>query len=424
MNILNRNNSGYEAEWSTWTKRVAIIGLVTFLIYSITLLGPVFTNLLISLILAFILFIPIRFIYIHTPLNYGLSILVVFVVYMSCAYLLLSGFTAPVSSFFETITKEVERVIPEAVTFLQNYDKNNIKDSELQIGSGVLNISFILEPLSESVKNGNTEQITDTILNFLGLNQGEVISRISSTFSTLVSFLTNFIVVHLLAILFLIEIPRAYLWLKTSLPDKFKREYAILLSKTNRIWSKYLLGQFVIALIIGVFTWFQFNLLGIPSALVVAFITIILSLIPILGGFISLVPIALIPLIQGSNFLEIDNASLTLIVVIINVIFQQIVWNIISPKISGEAVDIPMPLIILGLFIGTALGGVVGALIAAPFMGIVRILIEYIVRKINGGDPFPNEPEPYFIRHGIFEPKSTSSFSWFGNLRDRFFKKS
>lgn len=420
MNILNKNVAGYEAEWSTWTKRVAIIGLIIFLIYSTTLLGTVFTNLLISLILAFVLFIPIRFIYIHTPLNYGFSILVVFMVYMACSFMLLSGFTAPVSSFFSTITTEVERVIPEAVTFLQNYDRNNAANSELQIGSGTLNISFILEPLSESVKNGNTEQITDTILNFIGINQGEVISRISSTFSTLISFLSNFIIVHLLAILFLIEIPRAYLWLKTSLPDKFRREYAILLSKTNRIWSKYLFGQFIIALIIGGFTWFQFSLMGIPSGLVVAFITIVLSLIPILGGFISLIPISLIPLIQGSSFLEFDNASLTILVVLINVIFQQIVWNILSPKISGDAVDLPMPLIILGLFIGTALGGVVGALIAAPFMGIVRILVEYIIKKINGGDPFPNVPEPYFMRHGLFEPKN--KFTWFSDLRERLFK--
>jgi hypothetical protein len=37
-------------------------------------------------------------------------------------------------------------------------------------------------------------------------------------------------------------------------------------------------------------------------------------------------------------------------------------------------------------------------------MGILRVIVIYVLRKIRGGDPYPDEPEPAWLTSGMFMP--------------------
>ena len=66
-----------------------------------------------------------------------------------------------------------------------------------------------------------------------------------------------------------------------------------------------------------------------------------------------------------------------MLVVGINLVISQLIWNMIAPKILGDALDLPLPVIIVGVFVGAAAGGVLGAFLAAPILATLRVIISY-----------------------------------------------
>ena len=143
---------------------------------------------------------------------------------------------------------------------------------------------------------------------------------------------------------------------------------------------------------IAILTWLQLTLMGVQNAALVAVFCGIISLIPTVGGIIALVPLSITSFLQGSTvFTELSNGTFAILVVIVNLIITQIIWNVVAPKILGDAVNLPLPIIIVGIFIGTALGGILGAFLITPIIGTVRAIVVYVLRKIEQQNPFPGE---------------------------------
>jgi predicted PurR-regulated permease PerM len=86
--------------------------------------------------------------------------------------------------------------------------------------------------------------------------------------------------------------------------------------------------------------------------------------------------------------------TFTLLVLVVNVLITQVIWNVIAPKILGDAVRLPLPVIILGVFLGAGVGGILGAFLAVPILGTVRVIVLYLISKITLSDPFPGEEMP------------------------------
>jgi len=88
------------------------------------------------------------------------------------------------------------------------------------------------------------------------------------------------------------------------------------------------------------------------------------------------------------------NTTVALLVVVGNLVISQVIWNVVAPKILGDALSLPLPVIIVGVVIGTALGGILGAFLIAPILGTLRVLVLYTIQKIFQQDPFPGEEMP------------------------------
>lgn len=384
----------YGAEWSRWARRVAGIILLIAGVFAATLLGSVLSNVVMAFILAFALFFPVRALTRVPRMSYDLAVLLVFVIYLVTASVVVGSLVTSVLPFLSSLVNEGRRNISVFLEFLQGYEPGDavILGAEGEIARI---LDTIYGPMSDFVKTFNLESVSDvlpTLIDTAGSAAGTIGGAIGSMF-----------LVNLLAVLFLLEIPGLFRWGQSLIRPEYRREIAIMLHRIGQVWVGYFRGQIIIALMIGVLTAIQLLVLGIPGALVIGIFTAFVSLIPLLGGFIAIIAILLVALVQGSTSLEVDMVTLVLLTVIPNLIVQQIIWNGVAPRIAGDAVALPVPVIILGLLIGTQIGGVLGALLAAPVMGILRVIIEYILKKIQGGDPYPDEPEPPWITTGLFE---------------------
>ncbi len=386
-------------EWNRWTRRLAIIILMIGAVFAATLLGSVLSNVVVAFILAFALFFPVRALTRRLRLNYGLSVLVVFIIYLVVATSIVGSLITSVIPFVTDLAREGQRSATILLEFLQNYEPGDatILGAEGEIANV---LDALYQPLSQFVRTfqfartfqlENVSGALPTLMDTAGVAAGTISSAIGNIF-----------LVNLLAVLFLLEIPGIFKWGLGAIQPVYRREMAILLNRIGQVWTGFFRGQLIIAGVIGLLTGAQLMLMGIPGGVVIGLFTALVSLIPLLGGFIALFAILLVTAIQGSSTLNLDTGTLLLLAIVPNLIIQQIIWNVVAPKITGDAVSLPVPVIILGLIIGAQIGGLLGALLAAPVMGILRVIVVYVLRKIQGGDPYPDEPEPAWITTGLF----------------------
>ena len=116
---------------------------------------------------------------------------------------------------------------------------------------------------------------------------------------------------------------------------------------------------FVLSLILG----FSSNL-AIPMGL----ITMLFYLIPMFGQFIGGTLVTVI--------LFFSNPLAAGVFAIIYIVYAQIENNLIAPKIQGDALKLKPVVILCAIVIGMYMFGLLGAIVAIPIAGCIRVLAE------------------------------------------------
>jgi predicted PurR-regulated permease PerM len=136
------------------------------------------------------------------------------------------------------------------------------------------------------------------------------------------------------------------------------------------------------------------SILGVPFAAPLAVVIFFLDLIPLIGATIGAVLVGVVTLFQ-------DFPTATIVWVIWSIVYQQVENNLIQPQIQKRAVDINPFLVVVAVLFGSALLGVVGALVAVPVAASLQIAVrEYAdyrgirPRHVEPPEPPPPDPEP------------------------------
>jgi predicted PurR-regulated permease PerM len=96
--------------------------------------------------------------------------------------------------------------------------------------------------------------------------------------------------------------------------------------------------------------------------------------------------------LQPTNYLGLEPWLFALLVIGVMFLIQQIENNVLVPRIVGRALDLHPLVIIIGVFMGASLAGLIGAILAAPVLATIKLLGTYAWRKMFDLQPFP-EPE-------------------------------
>lgn len=121
-------------------------------------------------------------------------------------------------------------------------------------------------------------------------------------------------------------------------------------------------GTIIIALIQGILGGFFLFIVGVENFILLTIIMILLSIIPILGPAIVLIPAAIIFLLLGGIWQA--------IILIIATILISTIDNIFRPYLVGNATKMHDVLIILSIFGGLALFGITGFIIGPVIAGM------------------------------------------------------
>ena len=127
-------------------------------------------------------------------------------------------------------------------------------------------------------------------------------------------------------------------------------------------------------LILGVVSTVVYAALHIRYAYALGFLTGLLNIIPVVGAAVC---IALALLVAA-----VDSWGRVIGVAVFYVIYLNVENSFLTPRIMKSSVDLPGLSILVALLIGSALAGVVGALVSVPTAVLVAVLLdEYLVAK-------------------------------------------
>lgn len=399
--------------WSRWTRRFIIVLIIIGGVYALTFLGSVIHLILTSLILVFLFFAPARAITRRFRMPYPLSVFVIYCIFGMVLIVGIFSFIPTVLTWAVDFTNSAIYVYSEVQDDLEDYTYD---DGILEVFNIQVDFNFVLEPvrkimLGQDIISDDTDAVPKNIIRAEEIDLQAILNQTLNVVGTLTSAVTNvanillqLLAVGLLSFLMLLEIPNFYHSFYTSVPTPYRREYGLLSLRVLKVWNSFFKGEATIAIIIGVLTWGQLELMGVPGASIIGIFTGTISLIPTLGGLIALIPLTIVPLLQGSTVMtDAHPLVLVLSVVLINLTMQQLIWNLLAPKIIGDAVSVPLSFIIVGLFVGASVGGFLGAFLVSPILGTIKVILIYIFHKLADEDPFPNQADPRLGERGIFE---------------------
>jgi predicted PurR-regulated permease PerM len=115
------------------------------------------------------------------------------------------------------------------------------------------------------------------------------------------------------------------------------------------------------------------GLIGVPYFVVLGVISALGEMIPVLGPFLAAVPAILVALSVSWK--------LALFVAVFFLIQQQVENHLLVPKLMERQLGISPVTVILALLVGSALLGIVGALLAIPTAAIAQVLFQDLVLR-------------------------------------------
>jgi predicted PurR-regulated permease PerM len=390
--IVPETTAEYQPQWSAWARQFVTVALVVAAVWVITLLTPVIQILIMTFLLAFLLYVPAQFIARETRLNFAGGVLVVYLFLALFIVLLIVLFVPQLIQAITSFSTDLRAGYETFRQFLQSYTAGS---QVLDIFGVRIDLDPVIAPVRDFLLRGGTTSLPSQLPQSIG----DIVSRASRALGdlagTIGGLFTTLGLSLFLALLILLDLPNYQHHMMTAIPPLHRREILLLLVKINRVWTGFFRGQLTLGILIGILTWLQCMLMGVSQAVTIAIIVAFISLIPSIGGILALVALALSPLLQGSSvFTEMPNGTFAIFVVVVNLVWTQVIWNVVAPKIMGDAVSLPLPLIIIGIMLGTAVGGILGAFLVVPMMGTLRVILIYLVKKINRQDPFPHEAAP------------------------------
>ena len=164
----------------------------------------------------------------------------------------------------------------------------------------------------------------------------------------------------------------------------------------SRIWNAFLRGQIIIFILSFVIYVILLSVLGVRYALGLALMAGIARFLPYVGPAITWVVMALVTFFQASKpfGLEVQPLIYTAIVVGLSLVIDQIMDNLISPRILAQSLRVHPAAVLVAALIMANLLGVLGIVIAAPSLASLTLLGRYTMRKMFDQEPFPITTPP------------------------------
>lgn len=164
---------------------------------------------------------------------------------------------------------------------------------------------------------------------------------------------------------------------KAFIPASMKPKLSRYFKLSNRVFSEYIRGQLMVALVLGCLYALGLSLVGLKFGVLIGIGSGLLSVIPYAGFTIGFT----IAMIMG--FANHDEMGLIFRVVGVFITIQALESVIITPKLVGKKVGLSAFATMLALIIGGNLAGLPSMLIAIPIAAILKSILADLKKELS-----------------------------------------
>ncbi len=263
--------------------------------------------------------------------------------------------------------EDLARKIPSYWINLQDFIEKNLNGNE-QIVQWINSIDIDWKTIEE---------------NIISFFKSSALDWVGSTFtfaSSIISGIVTFVLAFIFSIYILLQketlIRQVKKFIIAFFPQKVANRVFYIGNLSNNVFSSFLTGQLLEALIIGGLFFIAMSIFRFPYALMISVIIAITALIPMIGAFIGCA--------VGAFLILVVNARMAFLFIIMFLIIQQIEGNLIYPHVVGKASGLPSIWILVAVTLGGSMFGVLGILLFIPIGSILYTLLsESINRRLK-----------------------------------------
>jgi putative permease len=111
----------------------------------------------------------------------------------------------------------------------------------------------------------------------------------------------------------------------------------------------------------------------VPYFLIIGAVAGVANMIPYFGPIVGAVPAIIL------NVIDKGSLSAALVVILAFIVIRLIDDTLVSPNILGRSLEIHPLLVIIAIFIGGEMFGIMGLLLCIPVTGIIKVTIQELI---------------------------------------------
>lgn len=260
--------------------------------------------------------------------------------------LIIGGITVMLPSFVDELAS-VGDVFDNVEKFYNNIaDKFNL--------NSIPGINSIYNSIVEK-GNGLLTSVSDNLLDYILEASSKILSLA---------------VIPIIIYYFMCDGDKLFSRMMLILPTNKREVTQNIVMDINKVLKRYISGQLYLCGIIGILTFILLLSLQIKFPLWIAIFNALFNIIPYFGPIFGMVPAVIVALIISP--------AKALWVLIGMILIQQIEGNILSPKITGDSIEMHPFVIIVLLLIGDKFGGFIGMIVVVPIAVVIKVLYDDI----------------------------------------------
>ncbi|MGD8393887.1 MAG: AI-2E family transporter [Candidatus Eiseniibacteriota bacterium] len=329
-----------------WARRLGVVAGAVGLLWILERLGGALAPFAIALIVAYFLD-PLVDRLETRGLNRSLAILLLAVPVVAVGVLLFFVVLPPLGRDLARFVGQLPALVNVAIAFVEPHlDRFSTLDIEGLVSANLPNLLDPLNALATKLTSGA-----------IGVGKGVGVGL------RVISFL---VVTPLATFYVLRDIDHLKEGVRELIPTQ--GHTLEVLVEIDRMLGRYLRGQLLVGSLLALVTWIGLTLLGVPYALVLALLTGVFNIVPVVGFWLSFVPVLLVSLTMTEPLFAL------LKVAVFYLGIQLLEGNVVSPRIVGNEVGLNPVLMILAIVVFSSLIGLIGVVVAVPTTAVLALL--------------------------------------------------
>ncbi len=359
-------------------RNIVIAATAVMLLWLFKSLGSILAPFIVAMVLAYILH-PVVDKLEKRGIRRGIAVAIIMVPILSSIVLVLVFGMPALAIQIESLVTRIPEAVQRMIASLETL-RTKLASSHIPYLSGE-RVTSQLRIDEAKIAAFLQQQQAD-----IGTRAWRAVLGVGRGLSFLVTMIGYVVLTPVLIIYLLKDFNTASTKMRELMPVRQRAHWISFLTEFDGLLSRFLRGQLIEAVLVGIMTWLGLLVLGVPYSGLVGTVAGVFNLIPYLGLVVSIIPVLIIAILSGDFLSVIARSGIVFFIV------QLIDSTITGPRIVGGSIGIHPVAVILALAIGGFYFGFVGLLLAMPAAILIKLLVRDALVRYKASKLYLGEP--------------------------------